>query len=229
MCFSAQSSYTVGILTPRNANKPSQTLLTTVPFLFSIQRFIEGTLMDYHEIRGIGTTPGCGGLDLLMRRSGYLAIMILLSMWLVEKMKKRRQIMSGLMATGSLLLLYYVVCLGDYKVNPQVQSFHIQYIDQFPAAFSKIGFVVYLITVVTPLFVSAVKSMWLFGILIVLSCLVTGKLFAQYPTPVWCFLVALISVVIYWVVSEPSSQAIGFSKVYSHDRRGLQAENACRK
>jgi hypothetical protein len=49
--------------------------------------------------------------------------------------------------------------------------------------------------------------MWLFGILITISCLVSGIFFAQYLTSVWCFFAALISALIYWILGESRSRA----------------------
>jgi hypothetical protein len=40
------------------------------------------------------------------------------------------------------------------------------------------------------------------GILMFFSCLVTAIFFTQYLTSVWCFFAALISGVIYWILSD---------------------------
>ncbi|MGE5348317.1 MAG: DUF6629 family protein, partial [Actinomycetota bacterium] len=46
------------------------------------------------------------------------------------------------------------------------------------------------------------RRMWIFGILVTASCLITGIFYKEYLTSVWCFFAALISVVILWIVSS---------------------------
>jgi len=128
--------------------------------------------------------------------------MIPLSMWFMEEIKKRKTILAGLIVTGGLLSLFYAFCLICYSVTPRINGFHIQYIDKFPRTLVDIAFIFYLASTVAPLFVSSVRRMWLFGMLIAVSCIVTGIFFAQYLTSVWCFFAALISVAIYLIVSE---------------------------
>lgn len=96
--------------------------------------------------------------------------------------------------------LFYAFCLLTYDVTPQIQSFHIQYVDEFPGTLVKMAFLCYLVTTIAPIFISSVKRMWLFGILIAVSCLITGVFFAQYLTSVWCFFAAIISILIYWIL-----------------------------
>ncbi len=71
-----------------------------------------------------------------------------------------------------------------------------------------IAFVFYLITTIAPFFISSVKRMWVFGILIAVSCVVTGIFFSQYLTSVWCFFAAVISIIVYWILRGIKSRAV---------------------
>jgi len=213
MCFSAGASFAggivisaIGVATLGKARKPTQKLFAGIPLLFGFQQFAEGVLW---------VTLRSGVHEQLQNAATYIflitalviwPVMIPLSMWLMEEIKRRRRILVGLMVTGGILSLFYGFCLISYNVTPQIQSFHIQYIDEFPQTLVDIAFVFYLISTIAPLFVSSVKRMWLFGILITVSCLVTRIFFAQYLTSIWCFFAALISVVIYWVLSGSKSK-----------------------
>jgi hypothetical protein len=213
MCFSAGASFAggivisaIGAVTLGKARKPAQKLFAGIPLLFGFQQFAEGVLW---------ITLRSGGHERLQNAVTYIflitalviwPIMIPLSIWLMEEVKKRKRILAGLMVTGGILSLFYAFCLISYNVTPQIKSFHIQYIDEFPVILISIAFVFYLVTTITPLFVSSVRRIWLFGILITISYLVTGLFFAQYLTSVWCFFAALISVVIYWVLSGSQSK-----------------------
>lgn len=214
MCFSAEASFAggvvisaIGVATLRKASMPRQKLFAIIPLVFGLQQFAEGVLW---------ITLKSGKYEGLQNAATYIFLitalviwpaMIPLSMWLMEEVKKRKRILTGLIATGGILSLYYVYCLIFYDVTPQIQSFHIQYIDDFPVTLVKIAFVFYMASTVLPLFVSSIKRMWLFGILITVSCLITAIVFSQYLTSVWCFFAALISVVIYWVLSGHRSYA----------------------
>ncbi len=209
MCFSAGASFAggiiisaVGVATVRKARKPTQRLFAGIPLLFGFQQFTEGVLW---------VTLRSGGHDWLQNAATYIflitalviwPVMIPLSMWFMEEVKKRKKILAGLIVTGGILSLFYAFCLISYDVTPQINGFHIQYMDGFPKTLVDIAFLFYLASTVAPLFVSSVRRMWLFGILITVSCLVTRIFFAQYLTSVWCFFAALISVVIYWILSE---------------------------
>ena len=213
MCFSAAASFAggavvsaVGIATTRKARKPSQRLFAGIPLLFGLQQFAEGVLW---------ITLKSGGHDLFQNAATYIflitalviwPVMIPLSMWFMEEVKKRKKILACLTAAGGIVSLFYIISLITYDVTPRINGFHIQYIDNFPGTFVNIAYVFYLASTIVPLFVSSVRRMWLFGALIIASYFVTIVFFAQYLTSVWCFFAALISVVIYWILNESQAK-----------------------
>lgn len=208
MCFSAEASYTggvllsaVGVATLGKAKKPARILFAAIPLLFGIQQFAEGILWTTLKSGRSEQLQDTAVNIFLITALVIWPVMIPLSVLFMEEVKKKRQILMGLLAIGGILAVYYAVCLASYNVTPQIQSFHIQYLDEFPVSLSKVAFVMYLISTIAPLFVSSVKRMWLFGALITVSCLITGILFAQYLTSVWCFFAALLSIVIFWILS----------------------------
>ena len=208
MCFSAGASFAggilisaVGVATVRKVEKPTQRLFAGIPLFFGFQQFAEGVLW---------VTLRSGGHDWLQNAATYVflvtamviwPVMIPLSMWFMEEAKKRKKILAGLIVTGGIVSLFYAFCLVSYDVTPRISGFHIQYVDNFPRTLVTVASFFYPAATVAPLFVSSVRRMWLFGILITISYIVTGIFFAQYLTSVWCFFAALISVVIYWILS----------------------------
>jgi len=126
--------------------------------------------------------------------------MIPLSVWLLEKSENRRKIFYGLTAAGAIVSLFYACCLLFFSVTPQIQGSHISYGGNFPEIPVKIAIALYLVATIAPFFVSSVRRMWLFGVLIAVSCLAAGIFFFQYVTSTWCFFAACISIVIYWIV-----------------------------
>ncbi|MBN1643692.1 MAG: hypothetical protein JW856_02580 [Dehalococcoidales bacterium] len=197
----------IGIATLTKAEKPAQKLFAGIPLLFGLQQFAEGVLW---------TTLKSGKYDALQNITTYIflitalvvwPVMIPLSMWLMEEVKRRKKILIGLLITGGALSLFYAFCLIAYNVAPQIQSFHIQYIDDFPVIPVRIAFIFYVVSTIAPLFVSSVRRMWLFGVLITVSYIVTAIFFSQYLTSVWCFFAALISISIYWILRGSRSKA----------------------
>jgi Na+/melibiose symporter-like transporter len=120
----------------------------------------------------------------------------------MEESKIRKKFLYLLLIVGAMLSAYYLYCLIFFNVNPQIMGYHIQYNNDFPESLAMISFIFYLTATITPLFVSSIKRTHMLGILMTLSCLVTAIFFTQYLTSVWCFFAALISGVIYWILSD---------------------------
>jgi Na+/melibiose symporter-like transporter len=125
---------------------------------------------------------------------------------LMEENKKRKRILRILLLVGLSLSVYYLYCLISFNVRPQIMGYHIQYSTEFPDSLAIPAFIVYLIATITPLFVSGIKRTHLLGILMFLSCLITGIFFTQYLVSVWCFFAALISCVIFWILSDSKKE-----------------------
>ena len=220
MCFSAEASFAagavlsaVGVATVTKAKAPSQRLFASIPLLFGLQQFAEGVLW---------ITLASGRLDRLQSAAAYIflitalviwPVMIPLSMCLLEEAKRRKIILACLTVSGGILSLFYAFCLISYDITPQIEGFHIQYIDNFPRPLMDMALLLYLVSTVAPLFVSSVRRMWLFGALIAVSCFVTAVIFSQYLTSVWCFFAASMSVAIYWILSSPQSRASPTGKI----------------
>ncbi len=213
MCFSAGASFAggavlsaIGYATVRESHKPSQKLFATIPLLFAFQQFSEGI---------IWITLRQGGYDTLQSAATYFFLMMALIAWpmliplatykMEEDIKKKR-ILKFLTITGILLSAYYSVCLINLEVYPQINQFHIQYINNFPKEIGLLAFGIYAIVTLVPLFISSVKRMNLFGALSFFSCLLTGVFYKEYLTSVWCFFAAIISAVVYLIIKESNEE-----------------------
>jgi hypothetical protein len=206
MCFSAAASIAggvvisgVGVITEKQNLKPEQKLFASFPLIFGVQQFAEGvvwlTLSSAGNagIQGIATHVFLG-IALVAWPSA-----VPLSMLLMEKSKDRRFVLIGLAPIGALVSIYNAFSLLHYQVTPQIQGFHIVYIDNFPTTFAMIP-VFYVVSTVLPLFVSSVKRMWILGMMILISLAVTIIFFSEFLTSVWCFFAAMLSVMIYWIL-----------------------------
>jgi hypothetical protein len=209
MCFSPEASFAggviisaIGIFTVRKVHKVPQILFATIPLFFGFQQIAEGfvwltlPLPDHLIIQKIFV------YIFLTTALVIWPVMIPLSMLLMEKSKKKRRFMVYLLWTGGILSAYYTLCLIFFKVSPQITGFHIVYHNDFPKSLAMIATIIYLMVTITPLFMSSVKRIHLFGLMMTLSCIVTVIFFKQYLTSVWCFFAAIISGIIYWILSD---------------------------
>jgi len=209
MCFSPEASFAggaiisaIGAITIRKVHKPSQILFACIPFFFGLQQFAEGflwltlPLSQYQGFQKVFT------YIFLTMAQVIWPLFIPLSVLLMEEVERKKKIIRILLLVGGILSLYYTICLFTFNVNPQIVGYHIKYYNDFPDSLANVAFLFYLIATITPLFISSVKRIHLMGILMSLSCLVTAIFFTQYLTSVWCFFAALISAVIYWILSD---------------------------
>jgi len=209
MCFSAEASFvggaiisSVGIATMRKVHMPSQLVFASIPLFFGVQQIAEGCLWltlplpDYLNIQRLST------YFFMVMAQVIWPSMIPLSVLLMEENPDRRKLLRILLFLGISLSLYYSFCLLSFEVTPLIMGYHIQYDTGFPHSLSIPAFIVYLVATITPLFVSTIQRTHLLGILMFISCLVTAVFFTQYLTSVWCFFAAIISGVIFWILSD---------------------------
>jgi hypothetical protein len=209
MCFSATASFAggviisaIGVAVVTKVHKPSQLLFASIPLFFGLQQFTEGVLWltipnpEYAGIQKIATY-----LFLIMADVLWPA-MIPLAILMMESDARKRKIIRLLLIMGISVSTYYTCCLLFLDVTPQIMGYHILYNSDFPKLIAIPVFILYLIATLTPLFISSIERTHMMGILMFFSCLVTAIFFTQYLTSVWCFFAALISGVIYWILSD---------------------------
>lgn len=209
MCFSATASFAggviisaIGVAVVTKVHKPSQLLFACIPLFFGLQQFTEGVLWltipnpYYAGIQKIATYIFLVMADVLW------PALIPLSILMMESNVRKRKIIRILFLTGLSVSIYYTCCLLFLNVTPQIMGYHIMYISDFPKLIAVPVFILYLVATLTPLFISSIERTHMMGILMFFSCLITAIFFTQYLTSVWCFFAALISGVIYWILSD---------------------------
>lgn len=212
MCFSAGASFTggviitaIGVMTVRRNSDPSRRMFAAIPLIFGVQQISEGFVWVALQSSGNDLMLSIASGIFLFAAVILWPVYLPLSVMLMEKIKLRRQIIWFLFITGLVASLYYAIGILLFDVTPQISSHHIKYANEFPRPPANSIFIIYLIATLTPLFVSSVRKMWLMGLLMTISCLITGIFFREFLTSVWCFFAALISVVIWLIVRNEKS------------------------
>jgi len=212
MCFSAGASFAggviitaIGVMTVRRNSDPSRRMFAAIPLIFGVQQISEGFVWVALQSSGNDLMLSIASGIFLFAAVILWPVYLPLSVMLMEKIKLRRQIIWFLFITGLVASLYYAIGILLFDVTPQISSHHIKYANEFPRPPANSIFIIYLIATLTPLFVSSVRKMWLMGLLMTISCLITGIFFREFLTSVWCFFAALISVVIWLIVRNEKS------------------------
>ncbi len=209
MCFSAEASFAggaiitfIGIASLRKASKTSQLPFASIPLIFGVQQISEGfvwlSLQSPHPTPGL-TLPS---IIFLLTALVIWPTMLPFSVLRMEESEKKRRMLKFMLGAGIITSLYYGAGLVIVNVTPMISEHHIRYANDFPTRLSLPVFGLYIIATLTPFFVSGVKRMSLMGIFMMVSCLITGVVYTEYLTSVWCFFAALTSCVVYWILSE---------------------------
>jgi hypothetical protein len=213
MCFSPEASFAggiiisaIGVVTVKKVHRSSQILFASIPLFFGFQQFTEGLLWLTIPMAEYAVIQKISVYIFLIMAQVIWPVMIPLSVLFMEESKRKRRIIFALLLVGITLSLYYAFCLLFFSVSPIIDGFHIKYQNDFPKSLSMVAFIFYLTATITPLFVSSVKKTHLLGILMALSCFVTAIFFTQYLTSVWCFFAALISGVIFWILTDSQKE-----------------------
>jgi hypothetical protein len=207
MCFSAEASFAggavitvIGAAALTKIKKREQIPFGIIPLIFGLQQFAEGVLWTTLKAGHPGPLQDAGTYVFLITALAIWPTFVPLAVRLLESGKTRQKILNGLIAVGGIVSLFYIYCLIFYNVHPEIESFHIQYVNDYPGTTVLMVFILYLAATILPLFVSSVRRMRVFGVLMGGSCLVTGIFFTNYLTSVWCFFAAIISIGIYWIL-----------------------------
>lgn len=206
MCFSAEASFAAsailavtGVAALKNHFSSSYFFLAVIPFFFAIQQFSEG-LIWLHLTHHFGSEA----LFINAQRSflifGFLIwpIWIPLSLALIEKIYWRRLLLFIILFSGlslSLVNLYYGI-KGDISV--QITQHSLQYSGEYPSQTF-----LYPLIVLLPCFLSSVKNVWIFGILLIVAYFVASYFYTQTFVSVWCFFSAIVSLCIYKILKNP--------------------------
>ncbi|MDD5498596.1 MAG: hypothetical protein RBS96_05840 [Dehalococcoidales bacterium] len=216
MCFSAPASFVgsaviggIGAAAQKKVIRPDQRLFALIPMLFAVQQLAEGV---------IWITLASGSYQALETVAAYVFLVPALVLWpavvplsvlLMEESKLRKIMLALLLAAGGAVSVFYLYCLVFFNITPQIHGMHIMYAEDFPRVWMNAFYPVYIIATIVPLFISSVRRMWVFGVLIGVSYLAASIFFSDYLISVWCFFAAIISGVIYWILASANATSHG--------------------
>jgi hypothetical protein len=213
MCFSASASFgagivlsSIGIATITKTQSRSQLSLAFIPLIFAVQQFSEGFLWLslLHP-----------GFAFLQQITTYLFLFFAQVVWpfwvpfsvlKIETDPKRKNVGKILVGIGAVVSVYLAYCLLVFHVDARIDNYHITYEQSYPKVLRYFGGGLYLIATIAPSFFSSLKYMWLIGLSILISYIITTVFYEGYMVSVWCFFASIISLAVFFVVREMKSQ-----------------------
>lgn len=216
MCFSAGASFAggalitaIGVTTVRKNGDSSHRVFAAMPLIFGVQQISEGFVWVALQSPGHAMMLSIATYVFLFAAVILWPAYVPLSVLLMEKERGGRRIMIALLGLGLLVSAYYGVRLLTSEIYPVISSHHIKYAGEFPQKLALAVFAGYLTATLVPLLISSRRHVWLLGLLMAMSCLITGIFYKEYLTSVWCFFAALISILIYCIISADAERNRG--------------------
>jgi len=207
MCFSSNASFgagiilsTIGILSIKLAKLPNQIMFACIPLVFAIQQLTEGFLWvallnpKYASLEIVST------YNFLFFAQVVWPFLVPFSIYKLEKEIRRKKILFGLSVIGLVVSMYLAYCLLNYQVVANIIGNHMSYKQDYPKDISKYCALLYIIATIVPPFFSSIKWMWLLGLTIFISYIMTTIFYVDYIVSVWCFFASIISMAVWLIV-----------------------------
>lgn len=213
MCFSATASFSagvvltgIGIASIKKTHHKSQLFFASIPLIFGVQQLSEGLLWitlpnpDLVNLQKIAT------YTFLFFAQIIYPIWVPSSILYLEKSKTRKTIQKLLVGAGLLVGCYLAYCLPTFQVEAKIIGHHITYFQDYPKSLSNYYIFLYALATIAPTFFSHIKRMWVLGLTIFISYIITVIFYENYILSVWCFFSSIISISIYLIMVEISNQ-----------------------
>lgn len=208
MCFSATVSFgtgavlsAIGLATLKKVKEPSQIAFAGIPLIFAVQQLSEGVVWLSLQNPRFSAYETSSTLIFLLFAQVIWPLLVPLSVLLVEQEKLRKKILFSIVLAGCIVALYRlnVVLHGTHA---RIVNNHIAYDFDLTTNLDIPVAVLYIISTVLSPFFSSIKKMWVVGLAILISLLLTVLFLREYVISVWCFFAAVISGVIFFVMDE---------------------------
>jgi len=209
MCFSATASFgagvvlsIIGVASIIKVKHPSQILFASIPLLFAVQQITEGVLWVTLPNPAYNSLSQVMTYVFLFFAQFFWPLWVPIAILMLEKESKRKRFQKVLVGMGMIVALYFAYCLISYPVHAKIVGYHVTYKVDYPNLLGKYGGIFYLIATVAPPFFSHIKRMWMFGVSMFISYLITAIFYDHYVVSVWCFFASIISISIYAIMVE---------------------------
>ena len=209
MCFSTTASFgagvvltAIGVASINKIHSKSQIMFASIPIIFAVQQFSEGFVWLSLTNSFFAPVEHIATYIFLFFAQVLWPLWIPVAILLLEKEAKRKRIQKIFAGIGILVAIYFAYLLLTYNVQAKIIGYHIAYKQSFSSTLGIIGGVFYIIASIAPEFYSHVKRMWIFGLAILVSYIVSSIFYEHYVVSVWCFFASIISLITFAILVE---------------------------
>ncbi|HLG38857.1 MAG TPA: DUF6629 family protein [Chitinophagaceae bacterium] len=221
MCFSAGASFgasavlsIIGTAAIMKARTIPQGLFAGIPIIFSVQQLSEGML--WLSLKD----PQYAAWQSFFTYAFLVFALMIWPVWIpftirkLERDTKRKKILGLFLFTGVLVSAAAGCAMLLYPAIVVHTDHHLHYSIGIPPATKeivKLFTLFYLATTIITTFISSTKRMNRLGIGFLLSYSVTVIFYSGSIVSVWCYFAALLSMIVFWIVSglqEPAYRVI---------------------
>ncbi len=222
MCFSASASFgagivlsAIGVASIKKTQSTPQILFACIPLIFAIQQITEGFLwlaLTHAEFSGLQSITTY--LFLFFAQVVW-PIWVPYSVYKLQKEEKRKMTQKVLIGIGAFVSVYLAYYLSNYPIEAKVIGYHISYNQDYPPKFSQYVGILYVIATIIPPFISRLKKMWLLGVSILVSYIITTLFYENYFISVWCFFASIISIAVFFVMHQARTSEKATNSVFT--------------
>lgn len=208
MCFSAGASFgasailgSTTLFSVKAVRRPKEYLLALSPLLFCIQQACEGMLWLAFQSNDEVAVKRYSMFFLLFAQIIW-PTWVPLSLLLPETDKKRRQGLLVAFFCGVFVSAVFGIRMFSVEVFTTVRNHHIYYNLQAIPWLETFCAVLYVVAIVAAPFISSLRGSVLLGLSLSLSLIVSLFFFNENLISVWCFIAALISLLIIYMLKR---------------------------
>lgn len=219
MCFSAGASFSagvvlsvIGVVSIKKTQSSGQFFFASIPLVFAIQQFSEGLLwIALADPVNVSLRHYMTFIFLLFAQVVW-PIWVPFAILKMEPKESRRFAGRVFVGIGALVSAYLFYCLIAFKVDASAVGKHIMYEQYYPISVGKACGILYVLATIGPPFISRLPRMWMLGISILISYVITTFFYTDYIVSVWCFFASIISIAVYAIINEHSNMRSVISK-----------------
>lgn len=213
MCFSAGASFgagvvltVIGVASIKKAKFPSQIPFASIPLIFGVQQIAEGFLWlallnpEYSSLSQVAM------YNFLFFAQVVWPVWVPFAILTLEPKENRRLVSKILVGIGAAVSIYLGYCMINYPVEASIIGNHISYHEKFPSSLRIYVGALYSISTLAPTFYSRINRMWMLGITVMISYIITAVFYTDYIISVWCFFASIISIGIYLIMQSIEKQ-----------------------
>lgn len=209
MCFSATASFiscgvlcTSGFLALKKCEQTEQRLFASIPLVFGTQQFFEGLIWNFLSQTGIASWDGYAVKMFLFFALVLWPIWVPWSVLKIETHPLRKKIIGVTLLMGLVFAFTACAMLFIYPSSASINGYHIDYLLEYPLRNHPLATIFYLAATLLPLLLSSLRYVPYLGLLIFGSYILSYIFYSNYIISVWCFFAAIISGLIYLMVTN---------------------------